>query len=126
LQTLALWNDPQFVEAAVHLGQRAVACGGDPEQVELLFMALASRPPTEVERAAALDLLDAQRAAYRADLPAAHALARYDLERIAHPPAAGTASKDTSVFTDAAAVDIASAAVLASALLTLDDVVTRR
>jgi hypothetical protein len=136
LQTLALWNDPQFVEAAVHLGRRAVqaahASSGvtatnsddDARRVEHLFLALASRPPTTAELEASRALLEAQRAVYRADVAAAQALSSYDLERIAHPTA--EANADPSVLTDEAAIEIATTAVLASALLSLDDVVTRR
>lgn len=140
LQTLALWNDPQFVEAAVHLGRRAVQAArasdddddddpdpdDDARRVEHLFLALASRMPTAAELDASRALLVAQRAVYRADVTAAQALASYDLERIAHPPAATETANDVSILTDDAAIDIAAAAVLASALLTLDDVVTRR
>jgi hypothetical protein len=136
LQTLALWNDPQFVEAAVHLGRRAVqaahassgvtttAPDDDARRVEHLFLALASRPPTTAELEASRALLEAQRAVYRADVAAAQALSSYDLERIAHPTA--EANADPSVLTDEAAIEIATTAVLASALLSLDDVVTRR
>ncbi|MEZ6018386.1 MAG: DUF1549 domain-containing protein [Planctomycetota bacterium] len=141
LQTLALWNDPQFVEAAVRLAQRAIEATApglgereaDAARIERLFLALASRPPTPAELAAAEGLLDAQRAAYRADPAAAQALATYDLERVAHPGAAPEGAAPTEAGTpDAAArgaedsVDLAATAVLASALLTLDDVVTRR
>ena len=135
LQTLALWNDPQFVEAAAHLGRRAVqasrasegaATGSDDDtrRVEHLFLALASRRPTTAELDASRRLLVEQRAVYRADVAAAQSLASYDLERVAHPTP--EANADPSVLTDEAAIEIATTAVLASALLTLDDVVTRR
>ena len=128
LQTLTLWNDPQFVEVAVVLGGRAVAAtGSDAERVAYLMRALTSRPPTPVEEAALLTLLAEQRTAFRADPAAVRALAEFDLERVAHPPAdeeepeesTGSLSKDEMI-------ERAATAVVASALISLDAVVTRR
>ena len=87
LQTLALWNDPQFVEVAVVLGARALAAtDSDIERVGYLMRALTSRMPSAEEERALVELLAEQRAAYRADPAQARELAGFDLERLAHPP----------------------------------------
>ncbi len=133
LQTLVLWNDPQFVEAAVHLARAAIDYGRagsgetsteDTRRIDYLFLALAARRPTAVEREALLELLRAERAVLGVDPTAAQALATYDLERIAFPSEGAGAGP--SILTEAAAVEHAATAILASTLLTLDDVVTRR
>ncbi|MEM8712782.1 MAG: DUF1553 domain-containing protein, partial [Planctomycetota bacterium] len=82
LQTLALWNDPQFVAVAAALGKRAVdACGDDVEaRVTFMFRALMTREPTAPERKAMADLLRAQRDAYAGDEAGATALVRIALD----------------------------------------------
>lgn len=123
LQALALWNDPQFVASAVALGKRAAALpgGDDAEAVEHLFLSLASRPPTGPESAAMLDLFNGQHAAFLESPADARALAHYDLERTAHGEP--LPEWESSPRADART---AALAVVASAMLGLDDVVTRR
>lgn len=123
LQALALWNDPQFVASAVALGMRAAALpdGTDTGAVEHLFLSLASRAPTEAEAAAMLGLFTEQHAAFLESPADAWALSHYDLERAAHGEP--FPEMETRVENDAR---IAALAVVASAMLGLDDVVTRR
>ncbi|MEM9798934.1 MAG: DUF1553 domain-containing protein [Planctomycetota bacterium] len=125
LQALALWNDPQFVEASVAFARRAVErTGGDASRVEFMTLALASRAPIEAESRSMVELLGVQREAYIEDVEAARALASYDLERIAHPADEG--AQAPLDIDDSTCVEIAATAIVASALLGLDDVVTRR
>ncbi|MCP3915696.1 MAG: DUF1549 domain-containing protein [bacterium] len=132
LQALTLWNDPQFVEVAVTLAARAIAAtDSDVERVAHLMRSLASRRPTAVEEAVLLELLAEQRVAYRAEPAAAVTLATFDLEWSAHPRAEGDAPDQEpeqgapSVAADDA-IERAATTVVASALLSLDSVVTRR
>jgi len=121
-QTLALWNDPQFVEVAVVLGSRAIASTeSDEGRVSYLMRALAGRPATAVELESLLTLLREQRRAFGSDPDAATQLAGFDLERIAHP---SDDWPDPSPVDDP--VERAATAVVTSALLDLDAVVTRR
>ncbi|MDF1800946.1 MAG: DUF1549 domain-containing protein [Planctomycetota bacterium] len=149
LQALVLWNDPQFVEVAVVLGARALELApDDATRIELLMRSLTSRRPTQSEAEVLAALLVEQRAAFRANPEAARALASFDLELVAHPPApaaegASSANSDDeqgSAAAEAAAADQASAsasrtreaveraalAVLASTILAMDETVTRR
>ncbi|MEM6571574.1 MAG: DUF1553 domain-containing protein [Planctomycetota bacterium] len=132
LQALALWNDPQFVDAAVALARVAIESAGadDAARVRYLVEALASRDPSEAELEAMSALLQAQRGIYAQDPGEARMLAEYDIERVAHPgKAAGeseAAAKDDQVLDDATAVEVAATAVVASALFGLDEVVARR
>ena len=84
---------------------------------------LVALPPSEFEAREWLDLLTAQRAAYRADPIAARTLAAFDLERFAHGEAQPTDGPDVS---DEDAIERAATAVVASALLGLDAALTRR
>ena len=124
LQALVLWNDPQFVEASVALARHAIETAGDddPGRVDWIVLALATREATETERTAMVALLVEQRAAYADEPGAAHDLATYDLERVAHPGADARAAPLSS----AGEIELAATAVVASTLLGLDDVVTRR
>lgn len=75
-QALTLLNDPTFVEAARALAQRLLANPATaPEQrLDEAFLRALGRPATAEERAALLEFLDAQRAAFRADPARADAL----------------------------------------------------
>jgi len=135
LQTLALWNDPQRVAAAVALGRDAWAAARTQEHaddtcVEFLYGALASRAPSAAELRVAREFLAEQRAVFAVDTAAASALASYDLERIAHPTLEGEFKDGAIVRTTEAnsddTIERAAAAALASVLLGLDDVVERR
>ena len=62
LQSLALFNEPQRVEAARKLAERLLKeRSKDDERLDLLFTLVASRAPSENERAACLKLLQSQR-----------------------------------------------------------------
>ncbi|TDJ78477.1 MAG: DUF1553 domain-containing protein, partial [Planctomycetota bacterium] len=128
LQTLTLWNDPQFVEVAVVLGGRAVeATDSDTARVAYLMRALTSRPPTPAEEGALLTLLAEQRTAFRSDLAAARALAEFQLEQIAHPSAKEEQPVDGATLeAQDEMIERAATAVVASALISLDAAVTRR
>ena len=133
LQTLALWNDPQFVEAAVVLGRRAVAAEATVEgRVGYLMRSLAGREPSAAEGRALTRLWQEQRAAYAEDPGAALALASFELEAVAHPEgeldAEGGGAPPSGAL-DADPNDVAeraTAAVVASTLMGLDAVVSRR
>jgi hypothetical protein len=124
LQVLTLWNDPQFVEAAVRVAASAVeATSDDAGRIEHLMRALTSHAPTEREARELGALLTAQREAYRSDVDAARTLAAFDLERFVHGEATPTDGADLS---EEDAVERAATAVVASALLGLDATLTRR
>ncbi len=124
LQTLALWNDPQFVAASVALGACATDVGGDDldRRVDYLFRALMTRDPSTVERSAMVELLRAQREAFELAPEDAYALAGFDLEQAAHPADEPTAEQ----VPDLLAIDIAATAVVASTLFSFEDVSYRR
>ncbi|HJT79286.1 MAG TPA: DUF1553 domain-containing protein, partial [Gemmataceae bacterium] len=87
LQPLVLLNDPQFVEAARALGEKALREGGgtDAEKMIFLFRRAATRRPTGRELRLLTALYDEQRALFRKD-PAG---ARKFLRVGDRPPAAG-------------------------------------
>jgi len=65
LQSLALLNEPQRVEASRKLAERLLKeKKNDNARLDLLFSLVASRKPSDVERAACLDLLQSRRARY--------------------------------------------------------------
>jgi hypothetical protein len=68
LQALVTLNDPQFVEAARHLAERALKEGGptDGERLELMARRLMARPFTVEESRLALDALADLLGCYRA------------------------------------------------------------
>jgi hypothetical protein len=65
LQSLALFNEPQRVEAARKLAERLLkAEKDDGGRLDLLFRLLASRQPSKTERVACEKLLQSQRARF--------------------------------------------------------------
>ncbi|MBI3817902.1 MAG: PSD1 domain-containing protein [Planctomycetes bacterium] len=76
LQSLVLWNDEQFVEAARATAQRilldkmtvdgASEANGDAARIVKLFRACASRAPREAEASALLEMLTSFRGRFRA------------------------------------------------------------
>ena len=65
LQSLALLNEPQRVEAARKLAERLLKeQKGDDARLDLLFTLVASRNPSKAERAACEKLLQSQRARF--------------------------------------------------------------
>jgi hypothetical protein len=106
LQALALWNDPQQLEAARHLAARVLreVEGGDDRRLVSLFRRVTARTPDPAELDALLALLGDARDAFAAEPGAA---ARY--------LAAGTLAADAPVADDElAAWAVAAGAVLAS------------
>jgi hypothetical protein len=106
LQALALWNDPQQLEAARHLAARVLreVEGGDDRRLVSLFRRVTARTPDPAELDALLALLGDARDAFAAEPGAA---ARY--------LAAGTLAADAPVADDElAAWAVATGAVLAS------------
>ena len=112
LQALALWNDPTYVEAARKLAERVLrepVRSDDARARSLVRMALA-RPATEADVLAIRTLVRAQRAAYRADTDAAARLLR-----VGESPEPGGLD----------AVELASWTAASSAVLSLDETITR-
>jgi len=65
LQSLALFNEPQRVEAARKLAERLLKeQKGDDARLDLLFTLVASRKPSKTERIACQKLLQSQRARF--------------------------------------------------------------
>lgn len=66
LQAFVLLNDPQFVEAARHLGQKMMEHpGDDAERIEYGFQLAFARLPTAAEQDVLLETLQARRRQYR-------------------------------------------------------------
>jgi hypothetical protein len=76
LQALVLLHDPQFVEAARHLGRRMLREGGGSveQRIRYGFLLAVSRPPTDRELALVRDVLDQRLTQYRQDPQAASRL----------------------------------------------------
>ena len=116
LQALVLMNDPQFVEAArvlatsLFTGRDALDNEADDERVNQLYVRVLARLPSELERSAIRDLLANLRRGYEEDPRAAAALLRV-----------GEQPVDESI----PAAELAAWSVAASAVLNLDEAVTR-
>jgi uncharacterized membrane protein len=112
LQALATLNDPQFVEAAVGLGARALREGGptDAERIGYAFRLCTSREPTAEEAARITALLASEREHYRANPAAAE-----DLLKSAPGVSRG----------DGAADELAAWSIVGNVLLNLDETITR-
>ena len=113
LQALVLMNDPQFVEAARVLAESLLerrAGANDDELVAGLYRRVLARPPTERELEALLDLVADLRRGYEEDAEAAAALLRV-----------GERPANESV----PSAELAAWTVAASAMLNLDEAVTR-
>ena len=122
-QSLALWNDPQFVEVAVRLGRAAVEREARIEaRIDYLCLALLSREPDAVQRGVLSELWETQAEAFAADPAAARSLAHFDLERELRPDEAPAPPE----LSDLRAAELATAAIVASTLLGLDEALTRR
>ncbi|MFP6894636.1 MAG: PSD1 and planctomycete cytochrome C domain-containing protein [Opitutales bacterium] len=75
LQSLALFNEPQRIEAARKLAERLLReADNDDARLDLLFILTASRPPKDIERSACSKLLQAQRTRYASTESEAQAL----------------------------------------------------
>jgi hypothetical protein len=78
LQALVLLNDPQFIEAARVLAERAITEGGDEttDRITFAFRLLTSRHPRERELEVLLHLHNEQLSGFTADAEAASGLAQ--------------------------------------------------
>jgi hypothetical protein len=112
LQALVLMNDPTYVEAARKLAERVLTEGGAgvDEQITFAFRICTARPPTERELGVLKRVHDVQLAKYRADRPAAEKLLR-----VGESPRNGRLD----------AAELAAWAVVANAMMNLDETVTR-
>ncbi|HEX6883154.1 MAG TPA: PSD1 and planctomycete cytochrome C domain-containing protein [Planctomycetota bacterium] len=109
LQALALLSDPAFVEAAAGLAARVLReREGDPARLERAFRLATLRAPAPEEHAALARLLAAERARYAADPGAAAAFATHVRHAVPEAPH-----------------ELAAWSSVATALLNLDEVVTR-
>ena len=113
LQSLVLLNDPQFVEAARVLAERALREGGrtSAEGITHAFRLLTSRHPTADELDVLLALYEEEKAAFAEDPAAAH-----DLLAVGEHPRDG----------DLDAVDAAAMTVVASTVMNFDEAVFKR
>ena len=69
LQTLVLLNDPQYVEAARALAERAMQTTADEAAIAtFIFRALIARPPREAELAVLLNMFREQSQLFATDL----------------------------------------------------------
>ncbi|MFT4542889.1 MAG: hypothetical protein ACI841_002794 [Planctomycetota bacterium] len=111
LQTLVLWNDPQFVEAARMLAQRVMQeeLATDRARVGFAFRCLTSRAPQQAELDVLLELLKEQRTAFAGSREAAESLVTV-----------GEATRDATLD----AIELASWTVLAQTLLSFDGAIT--
>ncbi len=111
LQALLTMNDPQYVEAARHLGYRLLHQGGttDAERLRLGFRLVTARVPTERECTILEENLAAQRARYTANPEAAKKL---------------LAVGESPVPTDVPAPELAAYTMMANLLLNLDEALT--
>jgi len=113
LQSLVLLNDPQFVEAARFVGQRALQEGGatTDDRIRFAFRLLLTRQPTAQELTIFRRLFAEQLALYHA-----------------HPDDADKLSKVGSMPANPALdrVQLAAATAVASVILNLDEAITKR
>ncbi|MBI5693623.1 MAG: DUF1553 domain-containing protein [Verrucomicrobia bacterium] len=111
LQAFVTMNDPQWVEAARKLGERALQAGGRMEQrLEFLARATLARPLTPREGAALVKSAEAFRTKYAADPAAAAALL-----------AVGESKPDPAL----APAEVAQWTLVASQFLNLDEFLTK-
>jgi len=111
LQALILLNDPTFVEAARKLAERMIfGADGEQQRIELAFRLTNARSPRAAEIDVLLRLYRDQLAAYRADPKAA-----MDLLKVG----------DSAVASRADPAELAAWTMVASAILNLDETITK-
>ncbi len=112
LQALALMNDPQYVEAARHLGKRIMREGGSaaPDRLEYGFRLVTARRPDEKERRILENL-------YRAHL------AEYEQKPEAAETLLGVG--ESPVASDLEASELAAWTLVANTLLNLDETINK-
>jgi hypothetical protein len=113
LQALVLLNDPQFVEAARKLGERAMKEGGSrtEEQLEFVFRTLTGRHPTGKERAVVHRLYQEQFSLFQSATNRVEALGKV-----------GASASDKSVEAGQAAAF----ASVANTLMSFDETIVKR
>ena len=113
LQPLVLLNDPQFVEAARKLAERALKeCGPTPEaRIPFAFRLLTSRSPSAKELAVLRRLYQEQLDSFRADVDGAAALLKV-----------GESTSDPTLDKP----ELAATTALASAILNFDEAIQKR
>lgn len=111
LQALVTMNDPQYFEAARHLGYRLLHEGGatDAERLRYGFRMVTDRAPTQEECAILEETLAAQRAHFDQDAAAAKK---------------AISVGESPVPTDVPAPELAAYTMMANLLLNLDETVT--
>src|SRR5262249_35127394 len=110
LQALVLLNDPTYIEAARTLAEKAIEGSGDAaSRIRLVFQLAAARTPSSQEIRLLSQLADKERAAYRRDPASAAKLL-----------AVGESKAKASD-----AVELAAWTTVASAILNLDEVITK-
>jgi hypothetical protein len=112
LQALLTMNDPQYFEAARHLGYRMLHEGGaeDANRLQFGFRLATARVPSEKETTILEQSLATQRARYEADAEAARKVISVG---------------ESPVPCDVAAPELAAYTMVANLLLNLDEVVSK-
>jgi hypothetical protein len=112
LQALVLMNDPTYVEAARKLAERIMKEGGATadERIAFAFKLATARSPKEKEVTVLKRVFESQRERYAKDKPAAEKLLKV-----------GESPRDEKLDV----VELASWAMVANAIMNLDEVVTR-
>ena len=112
LQALVLMNDPTYVEASRKLAERMMKEGGatPKARIAFAFKLATARTPKEKEAAVLKRVYDAQHARFAKDKAAAEKLLKV-----------GESPRDEKLD----AVELAAWAMVANAILNLDEVVTR-
>jgi hypothetical protein len=112
LQALLTMNDPQYFEAARHLGYRMLHEGGsnDADRLRYGFRLATARPPSTRESAVLAETLASQRARYAADAEAAKKVISVG---------------ESPTPSDCPPGDLAAYTMVANMLLNLDEVVTK-
>jgi hypothetical protein len=112
LQALLTMNDPQYFEAARHLGYRMLHEGGaaDADRLRYGFLLTAARPPSAKESEVLAETLAAERARYSADAEAAKKVISVG---------------ESPVPNDVPAPELAAYTLVANLMLNLDEVVTK-
>ncbi len=112
LQSLVLWNDPQWLEAARMIGERMMKeAGTEPEkQIDLAFRLLTSRYPKAPERDRLLQYYEKQLANYRSNEEEAKKLLNK-----------GDYKRDASL----ALTELAACSLVAHAIMNLDEAIVK-
>jgi hypothetical protein len=111
LQALILMNDPTFVEASRKLAERVMLMEPQPDRrIELAFRLATGRLPSATEKAVLLDLYEEQRRVFEQDKESAHQFLRVG---------------ESGINVGLDPIELAAWAVVANAILNLDEVITK-